>query len=100
MMKQANTEPKWQFLTTISGDLQAELIRGLLQSQGVDVLMFQEGAGRSVYHVTIGPLADVELMVPSSQYQVARQVLEKYQAGGFYEETEFLDNPSIPNDEE
>ena len=75
----------WELLTVITGDLQAELIRGLLEAQGIQVLLFQEGAGRSVYHVTVGPIANVEILVPVSQIDRAREVLNIYHQGGFEE---------------
>ena len=77
------TENEWVVLTVITGDLQAELIRGLLEAQGIKTILFQEGAGRSVYHVTVGPIADVEIHVPFSQFDKAREVLSLYNRGEF-----------------
>lgn len=81
----------WELLTVIVGDLQAELIRGLLEAQGIQSLLFQEGAGRSVYHVTVGPIANVEILVPASQIDRAREVLSIYHQGGFEEEDNIED---------
>jgi hypothetical protein len=74
---------KWERVDVINGDLQAELLRGLLEAQGIAVYLSQEGAGHNVYPVSIGPLARVELLVHSSDVEAAREILKKYYAGEF-----------------
>lgn len=76
-------DQSWEVIDNVAGDLQAELLRGLLEAQSIPVFLSQEGAGRSVYHVIVGPLAKVQILVPSSFVQQARQILEEYYAGGF-----------------
>jgi len=74
---------KWVELDTVSGSLQAELLRGLLEAQGVHVYLSQEGAGRSAYAVNVGPLSEVHLLVYEDELEQARQVLDDYYAGKF-----------------
>ena len=74
------SEKKWEILDIISGDLQAEIIRGMLEANEIPVVLIQEGAGRSVYRVAIGPLANVQVMVPSKFLNDAQKILEEYYA--------------------
>jgi hypothetical protein len=76
------TEGKWEVVTTVSGSLQADIIRTLLESQDIKVFLNQEGAGR-VYGINVGPLGEVQIMVLESQFEVAQQILDDYYAGKF-----------------
>ena len=72
----------WVVVLHISGELQAELLRGLLESQGIPVRLSQEGAAR-VFGFTVGPMANVEIMVPESHFQEAKSVFARYEDGEF-----------------
>jgi len=72
---------EWEVLDTVAGDLQAEIIRGLLEANEISVILTQEGIGRSVYPVVIGPLANIQVMVPLKQIELARQLLSEYRSG-------------------
>ena len=75
-------EHRWELLEVVSGDLQAELLRGLLEAQEIPVLLSQEGAGRAI-GLSVGPLGEVEILVRAEDLPRARQVLEDYYAGKF-----------------
>ena len=81
------TNQKWVVITKVIGELQAELLRGLLEAQGIPVQLAEEGAGR-VYGIMVGPLGEVELLVPADYAQDARDVLGRYESGGFAEPAE------------
>ena len=81
------SEQNWESVVVVQGELQAELIRGLLESQGIPVRLSQEGVAR-VYGFTVGPLSEVELLVPENQLSDAQQVIQDYQAGKFEDATE------------
>jgi len=81
-------EPSWEVVDVISGDLPAELLRGLLVAQDIPAILSQEGVGHSVYPVNVGPLARVEILVPSSLVPQAREVLERFYAGNFEDHEE------------
>ncbi len=81
------SQQKWVMLTTISGEMQAELMRGLLEAQGIPVLLMQESAGRAI-GIGISPLGEVEIHVPKTKIQDAHDVIAKYYAGEF-DGTEF-----------
>jgi hypothetical protein len=87
-------EREWMVVDRVAGDLQAELLRGLLEAQGFSVWLNKEGAGH-VYNVSVGSLGEVEILVPSDEYMQARQVLDDYY-NGVYESTELIDLPEKP----
>ena len=91
-------EEKWVVLETVSGSFQAEILRGLLEAQGVSVVLSQEGAGRSAYAVTVGPLGAVQILVPAEELAEARKVLDSYYAGE-YEDLPPLDDGVTPEDD-
>lgn len=82
-----------QFITvhTASGQLEAEIIRSLLVAQGVTVRLSQESAG-AVYAFTVGPLGEVDVMVPESEVVKARDVLDAYQRGEYNTDEEVVDS--------
>jgi hypothetical protein len=84
----------WEIVREVYGELQAEILRGLLEAQGIQVILNQEGAGRA-YGLNVGSLGQVQIMVPSHAAPEARQVLEDYYAGKF-EET---DSPGVDDTE-
>jgi len=84
------SEPIWKSAIVVQGELQAELLRGLLESQGISVRLSQEGIAR-VYGFTVGPLSEVDLLVPESQLPAAQKVIQDFQAGNFEETEEQID---------
>jgi hypothetical protein len=75
-------EEEWILVDKVQGQLQAEILRGLLEAQGIMVWLNQQGAARA-YAVAVGTLGMVEILVPSSEAEKARQVLEAYYRGDF-----------------
>ena len=78
------TVQQWVLIAKSPGELQSELLRGLLEAQGIPVRLVFEGAGRA-YGIMVGPLGEVEIMVPESNAQDAKNVLARYEAGEFEE---------------
>lgn len=76
------TDEQWEIVAEVAGPLQAEMLRGLLEAQEIPVILSQEGAGRA-YGLTVGLLGRVQLLVPTSALERARQVLDEYDAGYF-----------------
>ena len=74
---------KWAVLDEVGGTLNAELIKGLLEAQGVPVVLSQEGAGHYAYAITVGSLGQVQILVPDDHLEEARQILADYYAGKF-----------------
>ncbi len=80
-------DEEWVLVDKVPGQLQAEIIKGLLEAQGVMVWLNQEGAAHG-YALTVGTLGMVEVLVPTSEVEKARQVLDAYNRGDF-EDMEF-----------
>lgn len=71
---------------TTSGTLQAEILRGLLESRGLRVMLSQEAAAKSI-GLTIGPMGDVDILVPPDQEGLAREILAEYHSGALEDES-------------
>jgi hypothetical protein len=74
-------ESKWEHVETVSGDIYPELIRGLLESNGIPVILSEEGAGKSAYHFSVGPLSEVEIIVPKEHLEKAHELIDAFFAG-------------------
>jgi hypothetical protein len=70
----------WIVLDEVSGMLQAEILRGLLESQEIPTVLSQEGAGRAL-GLTVGSMGNVQILVPAKDQDRARELLDAYYAG-------------------
>jgi len=64
-------------LTTVyiaSGQIEAEIVKGRLESEGIPAILRYEAAGL-IYGLTIDGLGQVEVQVTSSLAQHAREIL-------------------------
>jgi len=77
-------EQTWKTVISVQGEIQAEVLRGLLDAQGISVHLSQEGVARA-YGLGVGPLSEVEILVPEKSFDAAQEVIKKYQAGDFEE---------------
>ena len=82
---------EWTSIVRVQGDLQAELLRGLLEAQEIPVLLSREGAGKA-YGFTVGPLGEVDILVPENFAKSAKSILKMYQGGE-------LENLKFPEDQ-
>ena len=93
---------EWVLVDTVAGMLQAEMLRGLLEAQGLDVWLNQEGAADAIA-VGVGLIGKVEILVPSHQAAQAEQVLDGYYAGEYedmkLEGIEEMDETDMEDDE-
>ena len=48
------------------------------------MVLNQEGAGRAI-GLSVGPLGEVEILVPADQLALTKQILENYYSGEFFE---------------
>jgi hypothetical protein len=71
-------ELKWELLNEVQGRLEAEFIKSYLESQGIEVELFQESIGHHIYPVTVNGLGRVQIFVPKVQAKEARQLYEEY----------------------
>ena len=71
------TDEEWVVIDQTAGMLQAELLRGLLEAEGISVVLLQEGAGRAI-GLTVGTLGRVQMLVKPEDAPRARQALDEY----------------------
>ena len=73
-------EANWEVVYETEGQYLAEMLRGVLEAQEIPVVLSQEGLGR-VYGLTVGPLGRVQILVPISKLESARQILREFETG-------------------
>lgn len=76
---------EFTILESVSGSMQAEIIRSLLESRGISVMLSQESAG-TVFGLGVGPTAEVDILVLESQHAEAKEILEAYYSGALEDE--------------
>lgn len=68
---------QWKSLCTVNNKMEAEILKSSLESRGFRVILKGEAVGE-IYGLTSGPLAQVEILVASEQYEEAEKFLEEY----------------------
>lgn len=78
------TDRKWVLVEVVNDAIQAEILKGLLEAQGVTINIIREG-----YQAALGISGQmgvhIELMAPSDQVDSAKQVIQDYHDGKFEE---------------
>jgi hypothetical protein len=69
---------KYELLTELNGRPEADLLESYLESQGIDVELFQESVGQHIYPVTIDMLGRVQVFVPIGKMKEARKLLKNF----------------------
>jgi len=64
------------------GQLEAEMVKAFLESQGLKVVLSQESIGRTL-GLSAGRLGQVKVLVPESQVKEATDLLEAMDRGDF-----------------
>ncbi|NLJ99645.1 MAG: DUF2007 domain-containing protein [Clostridia bacterium] len=67
----------WKKLSISKNQIEADILKGYLESFGIKVMLKNEAVGR-IYGLVDGPLAEVEFWVPESQYDHAVGLLEAF----------------------
>lgn len=67
---------KLEKVYTASGQLQAHVIKGRLESEGIPVLLRYD-SGSTVFAFTVDGLGEVEVLVPREEAARARQILSQ-----------------------
>ena len=65
-----------------AGQLEAEMLKAFLEAQEIPVTLNQESVGRT-YGLSAGRLGEVQILVPESQVDDARQILDDLFAGKY-----------------
>lgn len=69
-----------QKVFTAYGQLEADMVRLMMEAAGITVILRRESAG-AVYGLTVGPMGEVHLYVPASQFEDAQQLIQSMQSG-------------------
>lgn len=67
---------EWEKVYTASGQLQAHVIKGRLESEGIPVLLRYD-SGSTVFALTVDGLGEVEILVPREEAARAREILSQ-----------------------
>jgi hypothetical protein len=67
------------------GQLQAQIVKGLLEAQGIPAQLSGEGAG-AAYGLTVGPLGMVDILVPASRAAEAEKLIAEMESGALGDE--------------
>ncbi len=73
-------EKRWEVVDEVMSQGLGEVLRGLLEAEGIPALLSQEGAGRAI-GLTGGLLGRVQILVPAQHAARAREVLQDYYNG-------------------
>lgn len=79
-----------------NGQLDAEMIRLFLQSNGIPAEVLGESVG-TIYGLTITPLGEVKIMVPHELADEARRLLSDMESGKIAEDA-FLEEDQTDSD--
>ena len=74
-----------------AGLLEANILKGFLEAQGLQVFLSQESVGRTL-GLSAGVLGVVDILVPESQVSEANSLIDEIISGDF-EDADFIDRP-------
>ncbi len=89
-------ETKYVEVYTANGQLDAEMVRLFLQSEGIEGYITQESAG-TTFGLTVGMLGEAHVLVPADKADLARKLLDEMEEGQFIQGD---DTGSVEDDEE
>jgi hypothetical protein len=72
------SELKWVLVFEAIGRDEADVVRSLLEAEGIEAQAIQE-SGASAFPLTFGPLAHVQIFVPVEKEADARSLLENFE---------------------
>jgi hypothetical protein len=71
-------ELKYALLTELHNRMRADLLESYLEANSIDVELFQEAVGHTIYPVTLDGLGRVQVFVPKDQLKKAGKLLRKF----------------------
>jgi len=74
-------EKSWVKLVTLPNMMEAEILKGYLESSSIEVMVKSEAIGQ-IHGLTAGPLAEVEIWVPAEKYEEAEKLLKGFEENG------------------
>lgn len=74
------SDKNWQVITEVAGELEAELLKSMLEAQGVEVLITREASARAI-GLNLGPMGKVQLLVPGEEAAFSKKLIDDYYGG-------------------
>ncbi|MFA5836466.1 MAG: DUF2007 domain-containing protein [Bellilinea sp.] len=93
------TSPEYIEVYSANGQLEADMIRLMLEAVGLHVLTRGESAG-AVYGLTVGPLGEVRVLVLASEVQAANELLTALEDGQLENPSPDSYPPAAPEDDD
>ena len=75
---------EWTLLKIVYNQAESEIIKGMLEAQGVPVLLAQEGAAKAI-GLNVGTLGEIQIHVKSSDMDDAKATLADFFSGNIEE---------------
>lgn len=72
---EASMTGRWQLLRTAANDIEANIIRGILETAGIPSRLEAETATR-LYGITSGALGGIRIYVPADAWKSAQDILD------------------------
>jgi len=82
-----------------NGQLEADMIRLMLEASGLHVITNQESAG-AVYGLTVGPLGEVRILVPETEVEEANTLLQAMEEGKLESDLPLETTPEASDEDE
>lgn len=73
----------WALVTVVQDPIQAEILKGLFEAQGITIFIVREGY-QAAYGIANQASVRIELLAPDDQIKDAKQILDDYNSGKFY----------------
>lgn len=78
---------KWALVTVLQDPIQAEILKGFLEAQGITIHIVREGY-QTAFGIANQASVRIEILSPDDQVEEAQQIVADYDAGKFYSENE------------
>ncbi|MDL1900953.1 DUF2007 domain-containing protein [Anaerolineae bacterium CFX9] len=86
----SHTPEGWMVVLVTYNPLEAHVVSGRLQSEGIQTWIYQESVGRSI-GIQIGPLGEVKVLVHPDEYDRALTILNSDPDLPLLEDSDFQD---------
>ncbi len=70
------SEDKWRCLIIETDPIKASILEGRLKEEGIPVVLQSEAIGQ-IYSLTVGPLAEIKVLVPYSWLDKAKEIVKE-----------------------
>lgn len=71
---------EWKKLATVEGDLEADVVCGLLEGEGIPTKRKYRGIDQYL-KIVMGPVVAVEIWVPEERHKEAGEILKAFEGG-------------------